>query len=77
MTTTVIRLALLAAICVESVYGSGKERTFKRETRQQPVYTASWAVKISEGGDKMAAKLANRYGFKNLGAVGEVADSKL
>ena len=33
------------------------------------IYTASWAVEIAEGGDKMADKIASRYGFQNVGKV--------
>jgi subtilisin family serine protease len=34
------------------------------------IYTASWAVEIAEGGDKMADKIASRYGFQNVGKIG-------
>ena len=35
----------------------------------QEIYTADWAVEIAEGGDKMADKIASRYGFQNVGRV--------
>ena len=54
----------------------GKE---EKSTRRYPfqsanrpmreIYTASWAVEIAEGGDKMADKIASRYGFQNVGKV--------
>ena len=40
-----------------------------RERRQQVRYTASWAVQITKGGDKMADLVARRHGYRNLGKV--------
>ena len=40
-----------------------------RERRQQVRYTASWAVQITKGGDKMADVVARRHGYRNLGKV--------
>ena len=39
------------------------------ESELSAVYTASWAVEITQGGDKMADRIARRYGFRNLGKV--------
>ena len=33
------------------------------------IYTTSWAVEITEGGQVMADKIADKYGFKNLGRI--------
>ena len=41
----------------------------KLEKNQRDVYTASWAVEIMEGGDKMADIIANQHGFISLGKV--------
>ena len=46
------------------------ERVFwNDETDQQSQYTASWAVEITEGGEKMAERIALKYGFINAGKV--------
>ena len=47
----------------------GKQSLRKDETDQRSKYTASWAVEITEGGEKMAERIAQRYGFSNLGKV--------
>ena len=39
------------------------------DTDQRSRYTASWAVEITEGGEKMAERIARRYGFSNVGKV--------
>ena len=39
------------------------------ESESSSVYTASWAVEITQGGDEMADNIARRYGFRNLGKV--------
>ena len=36
---------------------------------QGAVYTASWAVEITEGGKQMADAIARQHGFINLGKV--------
>ena len=41
----------------------------ERERRQRVRYTASWAVEITEGGEKMADLVARRHGYRNLGKV--------
>ena len=41
----------------------------REECELSAVYTASWAVEITQGGDKMADHIARRYGFRNLGKV--------
>ena len=41
----------------------------ERERRQRVRYTASWAVEITEGGDKMADLVARRHGYRNIGKV--------
>ena len=38
-------------------------------SERRAVYTASWAVEITQGGEKMAEHVAERYGFNNLGKV--------
>ena len=46
------------------------ERVFRNnETDQRSQYTASWAVEITEGGEKMAERIALKYGFINAGKV--------
>ena len=40
------------------------------------IYTASWAVEITEGGQKMADKIARQYGFNNLGEVIQLVDQQ-
>jgi subtilisin family serine protease len=42
----------------------------ERERNQRVRYTASWAVEITGGGDKMADVVARRHGYRNLGKVG-------
>ena len=39
------------------------------DAAKQDIYTASWAVEIMKGGDKMADTIASRYGFQNIGKV--------
>ena len=39
------------------------------ETDRPSRYTASWAVEITEGGEKMAERIALKYGFVNAGKV--------
>ena len=39
------------------------------ERNQRTRYTASWAVEITEGGDKAADIVAQRHGYRNLGKV--------
>jgi len=47
------------------------ERIFRNdETDQRSQYTSSWAVEITEGGEKMAERIALKYGFFNAGKVG-------
>jgi hypothetical protein len=41
----------------------------ERERNQRVRYTASWAVEITGGGDKMADVVARRHGYRNLGKV--------
>ena len=41
----------------------------ERERNQRVRYTASWAVEITSGGDKMADVVARRHGYRNLGKV--------
>ena len=41
----------------------------KLEKNQRDVYTATWAVEITKGGDKMADIIADQHGFINLGMV--------
>ena len=46
-----------------------KEYFGKNESIPREIFTASWAVEITEGGQKMADKIARQYGFNNLGEV--------
>ena len=39
------------------------------------IFTASWAVEITEGVQKMADKIARQYGFNNLGEVYSFIDN--
>lgn len=39
------------------------------EDQQRVRYTASWAVEITDGGDKAADIIARRHGCRNLGKV--------
>ena len=40
-----------------------------RSSEQRVRYTASWAVEITDGGDKAADIIARRHGCRNLGKV--------
>lgn len=48
----------------EDLYASRKNVYVPSE-----IYTTSWAVEITEGGQLMADSIADKYGFKNLGRV--------
>ena len=41
----------------------------ERERSQRVRYTASWAVEITDGGDKAADLVARQHGYRNLGKV--------
>ena len=43
--------------------------TIQEDRNMREIFTANWAVEIAEGGDKMANKIASRYGFQNVGRV--------
>ena len=43
--------------------------TIQGDRNMREIYTASWAVEITEGGDKMADRIASRYGLQNVGRV--------
>ena len=60
---------LLAPRTTEGTGKSAGSATREEETNQRVRYTATWAVEIAEGGDKMADVIARRYGFRNLGKV--------
>ena len=47
----------------------GKHVLRNDETGPKLRYTASWAVEITEGGEKMAEQVARRHGFINAGKV--------
>ena len=42
----------------------GQHKSIPRE-----IFTTSWAVEITEGGQKMADMISRQYGFNNLGEV--------
>ena len=67
----VIPFALFVACLVASVNCSQakKEKNYAVDEQQRDIYTASWAVEITEGGKKMADVIANRHGFINVGKV--------
>ena len=46
----------------------------ERERNQRLRYTASWAVEITEGGDKAADAVARRHGYRNLGKVTSIVE---
>ena len=46
-----------------------KRRVRDNETEQLSKYTTSWVVEITEGGEKMAERIAQQYGFSNVGKV--------
>lgn len=65
-----VNLALL--LVPRTTEGTGKSQAPAVENEgvnRRLRYTASWAVEIAEGGDKMADVIARRYGFRNLGKV--------
>ena len=68
---TAIRILLLialAAIC--AVEARMREDLHDmQENRHGDIYTASWAVEITDGGKKMADVVAQQNGFINLGKV--------
>ena len=64
-------IALLASAVSAAVdkMVTAEERDRNREQSQRVRYTASWAVEITEGGDKTADVVARRHGYRNLGKV--------
>ena len=58
-----VALAIGASFFFEVTKGADKNAAI------QDIYTASWAVEIMKGGDKMADTIASRYGFQNIGKV--------
>ena len=68
-----VLVTLAFIVTVEVVYGSDKLKSGtysarQQEFRQRSGYTASWAVQIP-GGKTTADRIADRYGFRNLGNV--------
>jgi len=62
------RVVWLALFLLFNAAESG--RVFRNDgTDQRSQYTSSWAVEITEGGEKMAERIARRYGFINAGKV--------
>lgn len=68
-----VALTIEASFFVKVIEGADKksERLYavQGDAAKQDIYTASWAVEIMEGGDKMADMIASRYGFQNIGKV--------
>ena len=66
-------LAIEASFFLKVTEGADKRSdrlyAFQGDAAMQDIYTASWAVEIIEGGDKMANTIASRYGFQNIGKV--------
>ena len=69
----VLLVALVIVASFKETKGANKKLKpvygVKRDETKQEIYTASWAVEIVEGGDKMADTIASRYGFQNIGEV--------
>ena len=69
----VLLVALVIVASFKGTKGANKKLKpvyeVKRNETKQEIYTASWAVEIVEGGDKMADTIASRYGFQNIGKV--------
>ena len=73
------KLLVLVVLVVAFLLGSAaskaektvtsEDRDRERERNQRVRYTASWAVEITEGGDKAADVIAQRHGYRNLGKV--------
>ena len=66
-----IAITLLATAVSAAVdkTATAEDRDRDRERSQRVRYTASWAVEITEGGDKTADVVARRHGYRNLGKV--------
>ena len=67
-----VSLPVLLATALGTARDQGKghySHAVRDESELSAVYTASWAVEITQGGDKMADYIARRYGFRNLGKV--------
>ena len=65
---TAIRILLLIALA--AVAAKMREDLHDmQENRHGDIYTASWAVEITDGGKKMADVVAQQNGFINLGKV--------
>lgn len=58
---------LTVASTMEAVWDNTTRPSYSSIPRD--IYTASWAVEITEGGQKMADKIARQHGFNNLGEV--------
>ena len=65
--------AFITLSCFNVTEGTGEKwngsYAIRKDEDTQEIYTASWAVQITEGGDKMADKIAMKYGFQNIGRV--------
>ena len=60
---------LLAALAIGASFFFEVTKGADKNEAMQDIYTASWAVEIMKGGDKMADTIASRYGFQNIGKV--------
>ena len=72
MLVWLVAVALLASAvsaAVEKTATSAEDLDRNRERSQRVRYTSSWAVEITEGGDKAADVVARRHGYRNLGKV--------
>ena len=68
---------VLLTAALGTAHGQMKRKGYRShavrdESELSAVYTASWAVEITQGGDKMADYIARRYGFHNLGKVANI-----
>ena len=62
-------ILLVSYIVAASGQLQGTKNAFGHQVRNKESYTSSWAVEITDGGEKMANIVAGRYGFKNLGKL--------
>ena len=65
--------ALLATLAILALHALAEKQrnghAVQDYSEQCAFYTASWAVEIIQGGEKMTDHVAKQYGFNNLGKV--------
>ena len=71
-----VAVLVTAEKAVDAITSEKRENLYTVQQENDQVYTASWAVEITEGGKKMADAIARRHGFINLGNVRAVASVK-